>query len=49
MVTIFYKGEATYNPLIGFTGGGGRTLKHRRLIERHPCLGGDHRRLEMGV
>ena len=26
MGTIFYKGEATYNPLIGFTGGGGRTL-----------------------
>jgi alcohol dehydrogenase (cytochrome c) len=26
MGTIFYKGEAVYNPLIGFTGGGGRTL-----------------------
>jgi alcohol dehydrogenase (cytochrome c) len=26
MGTIFYKGEAVYNPTIGFTGGGGRTL-----------------------
>ena len=26
MGTIFYKGEAVYNPRIGFTGGGGRTL-----------------------
>jgi alcohol dehydrogenase (cytochrome c) len=29
MGTIFYKGEAVYNPRIGFTGGGGRTLIRR--------------------
>ena len=49
MGTIFYKGEATYNPLHWFHGRGRAHAQHRRLIERHSCLGGDDRRLEMGV